>query len=145
MMSKGPKLDMKDLKQQAAMPLASFLRFDPWTDQVFVLHSAYEPLLTAADKMPFEVEPVYLKLSYYKAPAASRRLLPLHQPPPIQPTILLHLHRNAAPHGNKLRDSSHSTTATRSRARQSDNERLPHFPAWTSLNHDDEAQHDLIF
>jgi hypothetical protein len=66
--SKGPKLDMKDLKQQAAMPLASFLRFDPWTDQVFVLHSAFEPLLTAADKMPFEVEPVYLKLSYYKAP-----------------------------------------------------------------------------
>src|SRR5271168_4491876 len=67
--TKGPKLDMKDLRQQAAMPLASFLRFDPWTDQVFVLHSAFEPLLTAADKMPFEVEPVYLKLSYYKAPA----------------------------------------------------------------------------
>jgi hypothetical protein len=67
--SKGPKLDMKDLKQQAAMPLASFLRFDPWTDQVFVMHSPYEPLLTAADKMPFEVEPVYLKLSYYKPPA----------------------------------------------------------------------------
>src|SRR5580704_12119148 len=67
--SKGPKLDMKDLKQQAAMPLASFLRFDPWTDQVFVMHSPFEPLLTAADKMPFEVEPVYLKLSYYKAPA----------------------------------------------------------------------------
>jgi hypothetical protein len=60
---------MKDLKQQAAMPLASFLRFDPWTDQVFVMHSPFEPLLTAADKMPFEVEPVYLKLSYYKAPA----------------------------------------------------------------------------
>jgi hypothetical protein len=67
--TKGPKLDMKDLKQQAAMPLASFLRFDPWTDQVYVMHSAFEPLLTAADKMPFEVEPVYLKLSYYKAPA----------------------------------------------------------------------------
>ncbi len=67
--SKGPKLDMKDLKQQAAMPLASFLRFDPWTDQVYVMHSAFEPLLTAADKMPFEVEPVYLKLSYYKPPA----------------------------------------------------------------------------
>src|SRR5271170_7744669 len=68
-MAKGTKLDMKDLKQQAAMPLASFLRFDPWTDQVFVMHSSFEPLLTAADKMPFEVEPVYLKLSYYKPPA----------------------------------------------------------------------------
>ena len=69
LINKGPKLDMKDLKQQAAMPLSSFLRFDPWTDQVVTMHSAYEPLLTAADKMPFEVEPVYLKLSYYKAPA----------------------------------------------------------------------------
>lgn len=69
MMSKGPKLDVKDLKQQAAMPLSSFLRFDPWTDQLFVLHSAYEPLLSAADKMPFEVGPVFLKLNYYKAPA----------------------------------------------------------------------------
>ena len=76
MMSKGPKLDMKDLKQQAAMPLASFLRFDPWTDQVFVMHSAFEPLLTAADKMPFEVEPVYLKLSYYKAPEVAPAAAP---------------------------------------------------------------------
>jgi hypothetical protein len=67
-MAKGSKLDVKDLKQQAAMPLSSFLRFDPWTDQVIVLHSSFEPLLSAADKMPFEVEPVYLKLGYYKPP-----------------------------------------------------------------------------
>lgn len=69
-LAKGEKLDMKDLKQQAAMPLSSFMRMDPWTDQVVVLHSAYEPLLTPSDKMPFEVEPVYLKLSYYQASAA---------------------------------------------------------------------------
>ena len=69
MMAKGPKLDMKDLKQQAAMPLSSFLRRDPWTDQVITMHAAYEPLLSPADKMPFEVEPVYIKLGYYKPPA----------------------------------------------------------------------------
>jgi hypothetical protein len=68
MMAKAPKLDMKDLKQQAAMPLSNFLRFDPWSDQVTVLHSTYEPLLSPADKMPFEVAPVYLKLNYYKVP-----------------------------------------------------------------------------
>jgi hypothetical protein len=68
MIAKGPKLNLGDLKQQAAMPLSSFLRFDPWSDQVTVMHTAYEPLLSASDKMPFEVEPVYLKLSYYKAP-----------------------------------------------------------------------------
>jgi hypothetical protein len=39
-----------------------------------VMHTAYEPLLTPADKMPFEVEPVYFKLSYYvpsKTPAVA--------------------------------------------------------------------------
>ncbi len=68
MLPMGEKLDIKDLKQQAAMPLSSFMRTDPWTDQVNVMHAAYEPLLTPGDKMPFEVAPVYLKLSYYKAP-----------------------------------------------------------------------------
>jgi hypothetical protein len=70
MVPKGIKLDMKDLKQQAAMPLASFLRFDPWTDQVVQMHTSFEPIINERDKMPFEVEPVYLKLAYYTAPAA---------------------------------------------------------------------------
>ena len=68
LMSKGGKLDMKDLSQNAAMPLSSFLKFDPWTDQVLQIHARYEPLLNARDKMPFEVTPVYLKLSYFVAP-----------------------------------------------------------------------------
>src|SRR6185437_12515680 len=58
LISKSPKLNMNDLKQQAAMPLGSFLRFDPWTDQIRVMHTAYEPLLSPADKMPFEVAPI---------------------------------------------------------------------------------------
>jgi len=83
--SKGDKLDMKDLKQQAAMPLSSFLRYDPWTDQVITMHSAFEPILSPADKMPFEVEPVYLKLAYWKAPAPPAAAAPAAdatQPPP---------------------------------------------------------------
>jgi hypothetical protein len=90
MMAKGTKLDVKDLKQQAAMPLSSFLRFDPWTDQLFVMHSAFEPLLSAADKMPFEVEPVYLKLSYYKPPAEPAA-------PPAPPTDNAPADNTAAP------------------------------------------------
>jgi len=72
MVNKGLKLDMKDLKQEAAMPLGSFLRFDPWTDQVIQMHTSFEPILNARDKMPFEVAPVYLKLSYY-SPAAQQQ------------------------------------------------------------------------
>jgi hypothetical protein len=67
--AKGPKLNNTDLKQQAAMPLSAFLRFDPWTDQVIQMHSAYEPLLSSRDKLPFEITPVYLKLSYWQPPA----------------------------------------------------------------------------
>ncbi|QMV18053.1 hypothetical protein GOB94_04630 [Granulicella sp. 5B5] len=74
--SKGPKLNDTDLKQQAAMPLGAFLRFDPWTDQVIQMHSAYEPLLSARDKLPFEVTPVYLKLSYWQPPAAAAPAAP---------------------------------------------------------------------
>ncbi|HEX9200029.1 MAG TPA: hypothetical protein VF865_10755 [Acidobacteriaceae bacterium] len=84
MVPKGIKLDMKDLKQQAAMPLASFLRFDPWTDQVVQMHTSFEPILSQRDKMPFEVEPVYLKLSYYNAaakPAATPATAPAGTPP----------------------------------------------------------------
>lgn len=70
LIAKSPKLNNGDLKQQAAMPLSQFLRFDPWTDQVIKLNSAYEPLLSARDKLPFEITPVYLRLAYWTAPAA---------------------------------------------------------------------------
>ena len=69
LMPKGDKLDVKNLKQQAAEPLSAFLRHDPWTDQLVTLHTAFEPLLSPSDKMPFEVTPVYIKLSYFKPPA----------------------------------------------------------------------------
>jgi hypothetical protein len=66
LIAKAPKLDVKDVKQQAAMPLDSFLRFDPWTDEVAIMHSSFEPILGAPDKMPLEVAPIYLKLGYFE-------------------------------------------------------------------------------
>lgn len=85
LMAKSPKLDMANLKQQAAMPLSSFLRRDPWTDQVITLHTAYEPLLSPADKMPFEVAPVYIKLVYYKPPTENPAPAAGAQPGSSQP------------------------------------------------------------
>jgi hypothetical protein len=70
LMGKASKLDVNDIKQQAAMPLDSFLRFDSWSDQVVVMHSAYEPILSAPDKIPLEVAPIYLKLRYFEAPTS---------------------------------------------------------------------------
>ncbi len=65
MVPKGIKLDMKDLKQQAAMPLDNFLRHDPWSDQLIKMNTNFEPLLSDRDKMPFEVTPVFMKLTYF--------------------------------------------------------------------------------
>jgi hypothetical protein len=68
-LSKGPKLNPADLTQQAALPLGSYLKFDPWTDQVIALNiTAITPLLSPRDKYPFEILPLYYKLSEYKAP-----------------------------------------------------------------------------
>ncbi|MEO6802395.1 MAG: hypothetical protein ABI197_04010 [Granulicella sp.] len=86
--AKGGKLDQANLKQQAAMPLSSFLRYDPWTDQVIALHSTFEPLLMAADKMPFEIAPIYIKLSYYKAPADPALAAPPAAAPGADPAAI---------------------------------------------------------
>jgi len=88
MVPKGIKLDMKDLKQQAAMPLDNFLRHDPWSDQLILMHSTIEPLLSDRDKMPFEVTPVYMKLSYFATPAAPAAAAPAAdtQPPASAPS-----------------------------------------------------------
>ncbi len=80
LVSKAPKLNNTDLQQQAAMPLSQLLRFDPWTDKVIQLHSAYAPLLSSRDKLPFEITPVYLKLAYWQPPA------PPAAPAPAAPT-----------------------------------------------------------
>jgi hypothetical protein len=66
--SKSPKLNNTDLHQQAAEPLNAYLRNDPWTDQVIKLNAAVEPLLSARDKLPFEITPVSVNLSYWKPP-----------------------------------------------------------------------------
>ncbi len=69
LIAKAPKLDVKNLSQEAAMPLGSLLRFNPWTDQVIQMHAPIEPVLSPRDKLPFEITPVYFKLTYWQPPA----------------------------------------------------------------------------
>ena len=69
LLPRADRLEPASLTQQAATPLGSFLRFDPWTDRVVTLPPVTEPLLSPSDKMPFEVRPVYIKLAPYTAPA----------------------------------------------------------------------------
>ncbi len=62
---RAPKLDIDKLDQIAALPLGSQLRIDAWDDKVYRLNAKPVPLLNARDKMPFELTPVYYRLTRY--------------------------------------------------------------------------------
>jgi hypothetical protein len=72
----APKLDMDKLDQIAALPLGSRLKIDPWDDKVLQLNVKPVPLLNARDKMPFEVTPVFFRLTRYAEPAAPATAAP---------------------------------------------------------------------
>jgi hypothetical protein len=65
----SPKLDMDKLDQIAALPLGSHLKIDGWDDRVVQLNVKPVPLLNARDKMPFEVTPIFYRLTRYTEPA----------------------------------------------------------------------------
>jgi hypothetical protein len=64
----APKLDTDNLQQIAALPLGSHLKVDGWDDRVSSLNAKPMAVLNARDKTPFELTPVYLKLSRYMQP-----------------------------------------------------------------------------
>jgi hypothetical protein len=71
-LAKGaPTLQVDNLEQIAALPLGSRLKIDPWSDTVVQLHVHPEPLLSARDKMPFQVTPIYYNLVKYQPPPAA--------------------------------------------------------------------------
>jgi hypothetical protein len=71
LIAKGPKLDINKLDQIAALPLGSQLKIDAWDDKVIALHARQAPIMNARDKMPFEVTPVFFRLTRYTAPVAA--------------------------------------------------------------------------
>jgi hypothetical protein len=82
---RAPKLDQDKLDQIAALPLGSRLRTDAWDDKVYTLKTTAAVLLNARDKMPFEVTPVYYKLSRYDQAQNTASADPSTQQQPAQP------------------------------------------------------------
>src|SRR5277367_1002031 len=70
-LNQGPKLNMDDLAQRAALPLGSHLRTDAWDDKVYALNVKADQILNPGDKMPLELTPVYFRLQRYQAPAVA--------------------------------------------------------------------------
>lgn len=72
LVAKAPKLDMNKLDQIAALPLGSNLKIDAWDDKVLRLNPRPPVILNARDKMPFEVTPVFFRLTRFEAMQAQQ-------------------------------------------------------------------------
>jgi len=59
----APALEEDKLEQIAALPLGSRVRLDPWTDEIALAKAKAVTLISARDKLPFEVTPFMIYLS----------------------------------------------------------------------------------
>ncbi|HVP43764.1 MAG TPA: M48 family metalloprotease [Terriglobales bacterium] len=61
--SSAPQLEMQRTEQVAALPLGARVKLDPWSNSIELLKARPVPVLSAREKMPFEVTPLrpYLK------------------------------------------------------------------------------------
>ena len=67
----APAIDFKKLDQIAALPLGGRIKIDAWTNKVALLKSKPVALVSASEKMPFEVTPFFPYLTRYTPEAAA--------------------------------------------------------------------------
>ncbi len=67
LMQKAPQLQTRNVKQIAALPLGSRIKMNPWNDDIQMIQAPPVALLSAREKMPFEVTPFMPHLSYIDA------------------------------------------------------------------------------
>ena len=70
LMNSAPALQPAKLDQIAALPIGGRIKLDPWSDSVELLKAKPVPLLSAREKMPFEVTPFMPYLTRYQKPAS---------------------------------------------------------------------------
>jgi len=66
----GPALQPDKVDQIAALPIGARLKLDPWSDRVELLKAKPVALLSAREKMPFEVTPFMPFLTRYQKPGS---------------------------------------------------------------------------
>ena len=66
----APTLQVRDVKQVAALPLGGRIKLDAWSDQLTIQKARAVRLLAANEKMPFEITPMFPYLTR-EAQAAS--------------------------------------------------------------------------
>lgn len=63
LLEKAPAIEDSKLEQIAALPLGSRVKLEPWGNQSYLMKTRSIALLSAREKMPFEVAPVNLNLN----------------------------------------------------------------------------------
>jgi hypothetical protein len=71
LVSTAPALESRDLKQIAALPLGGRIKLDAWNDQLSIKKSQPVRLMSAAEKMPFEVTPMFPYLTRWSQSASA--------------------------------------------------------------------------
>jgi hypothetical protein len=71
LMSSAPELRVRKLDQIAALPLNGRIKLNAWDDTIELIKAQPVPLLSAKEKMPFEVTPIFLNLTRVKNPGSN--------------------------------------------------------------------------
>jgi hypothetical protein len=64
LLQRAPELQRTHVEQIAALPLGARTSLDPWSDRLRMTVTRPVPLLSAREKMPFEITPIFLNLKY---------------------------------------------------------------------------------
>jgi len=70
-MNSAPNLDASKIDQISALPIGARVKLDPWSDRIELLKAKAIPLLSAREKMPFEVTPFFPRLARYTGSATA--------------------------------------------------------------------------
>ncbi|HXQ25006.1 MAG TPA: hypothetical protein VN822_01235 [Candidatus Acidoferrales bacterium] len=71
LITSGPQLQQGKLDQISALPIGGRVKLDPWSDRVELLKTKPIALLSAREKMPFEVTPFMPFLTRYQKPGSN--------------------------------------------------------------------------
>lgn len=63
LMDQSPELQIRNPSQVAALPLGSRVRMNPWNNQLYMMKSHNLALMSAKEKLPFEITPFVLHLT----------------------------------------------------------------------------------
>ncbi len=63
LMDAAPELKLGDKEQISALPLGARVKMDPWSDQLRLLKTQNLTLITAKEKLPFQITPFILHLT----------------------------------------------------------------------------------